>query len=267
MTNFRLITALAFLALFVIDPAMAQDAADGEEGGAALTGQVYEASLQAITILLVIAVLVESALEVLFNWRVFRAYFSISGVKTLINFGVSLLIVIGFGIDVMSTLLNVYTPPPDYAPNIGTQVLTALIIAGGSSGVNNLLAAFGYRNQSSAAEDTPVPQKNTAWIAVRVKKKAANAAVQIHVTEEARPPAGLTSIAGTCMTGRPSLISLLMRNNDRFPQNGGYSVPAEQAFRISVSSVDKAGEPISKMVTPDAIKLAGGAIVDFDVEL
>ena len=108
---------------------------------------VYDASLKAITILLVVAVLLESALAVIFNWRVFRAYFSVAGLKTLISFVVSLFIVQGFGLDIMSRLLSVYEQG-DFQSNLGTQLLTALIIAGGSSGVNKLLVAFGYRDNS-----------------------------------------------------------------------------------------------------------------------
>lgn len=247
--------------VFLTAPAFAQERSPD------LPEDIYQASLKSITILLVIAVLVESALEVVFNWRVFRAYFSVSGIKTLINFAVSLMIVIAFKIDVMTDLLNVYTEGNDYASNIGTQILTALIIAGGSSGVNNLLSAFGYRNTPPIEDVTPAPPPDKAWIAVRVKRKAARSAVQVHITEEPRPPAGLTSIAGTCMNGRPGLLSLLMRNNDRFPQNGGYSVKPDSAFRISVSSVDGTGAPISKLVTPEPVMLAAGAIVDFDVAL
>ena len=257
-STLRWTTALAFSLASL--PAVAQ------AGGNVPGDSVYDASLKAITILLVVAVLLESALAVIFNWRVFRAYFSVAGLKTLISFVVSLFIVQGFGLDIMSRLLSVYEQG-DFQSNLGTQILTALIIAGGSSGVNKLLVAFGYRDNSVPEDTTPTPPKDKAWISVRVRKKQARSPVQVHVTEEPRPPAGITAIAGTCLANRPSLISLLMRNNDRFPSNGGYAVTPEKAYRISVSALGSDGSPVAKPVTAEPVMLAAGAIVDFDVVL
>lgn len=250
-------------------PALAQS------GGPDFSNEVYQASLKAIFILLVLSVLIENALAVIFNWRVFRTYFSVRGIKTIISFAVSFLIIRTFEIDVVSSLLGVYSPgdvagdavPGPYPSTLGTQILTALIVAGGSSGVNRLMAAFGYRNEGGEQEERPTPPKDKAWISVRVRQKLADSPVQVHVTEDPGAPADLPAIAGTCLGGRPSLLSLLMRNNDRFPQNGGYSVTPDRAYRISVSATDREGKKITKDISEDPVKLAGGAIVDFEVVL
>ena len=251
------------VALLVATPVLAQNPGGQEIDFAS---DVYQASLKAITILLVLSVLIENALAVIFNWRVFRSYFSVTGIKTIISFAVAFIIVKGFEMDVISSLLAVYAPGDEYPSTLATEILTALTIAGGSSGVNTLMAAFGYRNTQADAE-TPAPPKDKAWISVRVQKKQAESPVQVHVTEDPRAPADLPAIAGTCLVGRPSLLSLLMRNNDRFPQNGGYTVTPDKAYRISVSATDREGGRISKNVTEEPVKLAAGAIVDFEVEL
>jgi hypothetical protein len=61
-----------------------------------------------MTILLVIAVILENAFAVMFNWRVFLAYFSVPSVKTIIMIVVSWLIVNKFDIDVMASLIAAY---------------------------------------------------------------------------------------------------------------------------------------------------------------
>lgn len=52
---------------------------------------LYEKSLAALTMLLVLAVLLENAFSVIFNWRVFLTYFSLRGVKTIVMVTVSLI--------------------------------------------------------------------------------------------------------------------------------------------------------------------------------
>src|SRR6516225_10013948 len=58
-----------------------------------LSDTVYSTSLSVLTMLFVVALLLESAFSTIFNWRVFLTYFSTRGVKTIIMIVISLIIV------------------------------------------------------------------------------------------------------------------------------------------------------------------------------
>lgn len=265
--NRNMLRLLVMLALvFAAANGFAQDQPDPDPDIPLGDEDIYQASLKALTILLVLSVLIENALAVIFNWRVFRTYFSVRGVKTIISFVVSFLIVRSFEVDVVSSLLDAYSPEQGHNSNVATEILTALIIAGGSSGIHNIMYSMGYRSARSDDEDSR-PPKNKAWIAVLVDQKESVGPVHVNLTEDATAPVDLPAIAGTCMTERPGLLSLLMRNNNRFPANGGHEVTPGQAYRISVSGKNREGETVSKDVSEEAVQLAPGAIVDFKVVL
>ena len=107
-------------------------AAVAEEGT-----NIYTASIAALTKLFVLAVLVESAL--------------------------SLVVVKTFDIDIVAELMKVYDPNSNPGDVMSTT-LTALILAGGSSGVNKLFVALGFR--SRLQEQAPQPPSTEAWIAI-----------------------------------------------------------------------------------------------------
>ncbi|MCP4506831.1 MAG: hypothetical protein GY826_10615, partial [Fuerstiella sp.] len=138
------IVAVAVLLLFSLS-------AFGQAGGAEPAAiaekdtNIYTESIAALTKLFVLAVLVESALSLIFNWRVFLEFFNKRAIKTVVMFVVSLTVVRTFNIDIVADLMKVYDP--DSSPgDVMSTVLTALIVAGGSSGVNNLFVALGFRS-------------------------------------------------------------------------------------------------------------------------
>jgi len=47
------------------------------------------------------------------------------------------------------------------------MILTALILSGGSSGVNSLMVALGYRERGRGEDVVPKAPENQAWIAAR----------------------------------------------------------------------------------------------------
>ena len=113
----NILLALFTTALWTL-PALAQDTSTLPEvalGSPDLTA----ASLQALGALLVLAVLIENALAVLFGWNVYRAFFSVTGTKTLVAFVVSYLVVHHFEVDVISSLLAQYSAG-SYPSNVGT---------------------------------------------------------------------------------------------------------------------------------------------------
>lgn len=248
-----------------------------------LSDAVYAASLSALTILFVTAVVLESAFATIFNWRVFLAYFSSRGVKTIVMVVVSLIVVYVFKLDVVASLIAAYKMPAAgdapmddalYRQLVNSlsgpvsKIVTALVLAGGSAGVNNLLTALGFRSPRDA-EIVSTPPQDEAWVAVRVRKMNAVGEVQVVVSKvdalaagEIAPPA----IAGSIGFARPRLKDLLLRNLDRFPQNGGYVVRPNVPYRIVVEGKDAKGDPLKRLDGRYYV-FAPRAIVDFNVSM
>jgi hypothetical protein len=282
MSRFLRIAALISLMLVVtapVSPTWAQDAAPANPPAAASdtaaptpsnqvwlgNPDIYKDSAVALTMLFVLAVLLENAFSVIFNWRVFLTYFSLGGVKTIIMIAISYALVVGCKIDIVASLIKTYT---NHAPlgSFPTSFVTALILAGGSAGVYNIMRALGYRSGEREEIVNPRPPKDKAWVAVRATRKDSKG--EIFVTVRKIGPADDKSpapIAGMIQMRRPSIIELLLRNRNRFPQNGGYTVAPKTVYEIAVESKDGEGHPIKRL--GEEYVFAEGAIVDFDVTL
>ena len=230
--------------------------------------EIFDKSLRALTILLVMAVLIENALAVVFNWRVFLTYFSLRGVRTIISVAVSLFIVRTFGIDVIASLLDVYSSAK-ITTSLPSQLLTALILSGGSSGVNSLMASLGYRSKDREESVVPKLEPTQAWLSVRVNRKRSVGPVQVLVTKvdlpQDQPKPG--AIAGTIGFRRPSLVELLLRNANRFPGNGGHEVVPDTVYQIGVIGRDADGKKLDDPLAGQLYCFAPRAIVDFEVTL
>lgn len=223
---------------------------------------VLAASIRALTILLVLSVLIESGLETVFSWRLYETYFAQRALKRPLAVLVSFVIVRTFELDVFASLLDTYSTGEDVGSVWVTELLTALILAGGSGAINNMLARLGVRTRYEPPVQLP-PEKG--WISIRVRRGRDIAGpVHVTVTEDPSAPADLPSIAGSTYTRTPSVGSLLFRNRDRFPPNGGYVVASGKPYRVTVAGRDREGKPLQTAVTPEPIKLAPGARVDFD---
>jgi hypothetical protein len=237
---------------------------------------IYQRSLAALTMLFVIAVLLENAFATIFNWRVFLTYFYLAGVKTIVMVAISLIVVNVFNIDVLANLIAVYkTPageaitPSAVAHEFGyvSKFVTALILAGGSTGVNNIMRALGYRNDQREQEAVQRPPPDKAWVAVKVKRTRAVGTIQVRIGK-VTPPAGAqtpTAIAGTIGSSLPSLKELLLRNLNRYPQNGGHTVDPDTPYHIVVEGKDGQNQPLSA-IEGDYV-FARGAIVNFEATL
>jgi hypothetical protein len=231
---------------------------------------VYSKSIASLTMLFVIAVLLENALAVLFNWRVFLAYFSVRGIRPLIMILGAGLIVWILKVDIISALISNYQvnelASKPIASEFPTQLLTTLILAGGSSGVYNIMSALGFRDDRLEAELEAKPPPNKAWVAVRVLNPQGLSDIQVNIENlSANPPVPFpTAIAGTVKTRRPSIVELLFRNLNRFPQNGGHTLEPGVPYKILVTA--KRGTTDVQALGTDYV-FAPGAIVDFDVTL
>jgi len=188
---------------------------------------------------------------------------------------ISFIVVYVFDFDAIASLIAAFKLPAQstdadmhdlVAKQTGavSKFVTSLILAGGSTGIYNLMVALGFRTRRETEVD-PKPPVGQAWVAVRVKRVNAVGPVNVVVAEQAQMPADLLQIAGSIRFTRPSLKELLLRNVDRFPQNGGYVVAPNKAYVIKVEGRDGRGAAISTLGGTYAF--AERAIVDFEVEL
>lgn len=98
-----------------------------------------------LLLILVLAILLETGLTTLFNWRIFIKNFEGKGVKTIVAVVSSFFFVNQFGIDAIAEILSAFKGE-QLKHSIGGEILTAFIIAGGSKAVLTLFEKFGIRN-------------------------------------------------------------------------------------------------------------------------
>jgi hypothetical protein len=112
-------------------PTAANDSAAGKVGGVLL-------------IFLVLSIVFESALTPIFNWRFFLTHFDGKGLKTPVTIILALLVFWNYDLDIFSDLLVAlgYTA----AKSFWGQVLTALLIAGGSNGILQIFIKLNIRD-------------------------------------------------------------------------------------------------------------------------
>lgn len=108
----------------------------GESGSVENVGRV-------LFVFLVLSVVFEVALTPIFNWRIFMAYFDEKGLKTPIIVALAFVVFWGYDLDIISDLLTSLGKPTGIS--LGGQILTALLIAGGSSGVFQIFTKIGIR--------------------------------------------------------------------------------------------------------------------------
>jgi len=113
----------------------------GDEG--AEEGSGMEDVGRVLIVFLVLSVVFEVALTPLFNWRVFMARFENRGVKTPITVILAFIVFWGYGLDIIRDLLVALGKTAEVS--VGGQVLTALLIAGGSSGVFQIFTKLQIR--------------------------------------------------------------------------------------------------------------------------
>lgn len=120
-----------------------------------------------LLLLLTISIFLEAALSVLFNWRVFQSRFEGRGVRTPVAVVVSALIVFAFDVDVMREVFGAFDlyDAEDRA-GFTTKIVTAFIVAGGSSLIFRLFELFGLRAPGQRSDEM---RKLTERANVKVK--------------------------------------------------------------------------------------------------
>lgn len=232
-------------------------------------GAIYQHAFKALFVLFVLALLLESGLAVLFRWRPFLVYFDGRGIKTVISVLFALLFVSTFEMDIVTDLVNVYaqrgTPFPRGAEG---YLITALIVAGGSAAVNNILVALGFRSVVTPAQLAPKPPRTEGWISVTLLRKQALGPVDVLIGAPPVPPATQPPIAGTITGGSrlTKFVRLFIRDASRFPMSGGFAVPAGSLCQVQLRGIDASGQPVvSRVWGPETI--APGAIVDLELTM
>lgn len=99
----------------------------------------------ALLLVLVLALLLETGLSTLFNWRIFLRYFEERGLKVPIAVITAFLFVKQFDIDAIAEVLGAFAGKT-YPHGVLGHILTAFIIAGGSSAIFTLFEKLGIRN-------------------------------------------------------------------------------------------------------------------------
>jgi hypothetical protein len=216
--------------------------------------------------MIVVAIILESAFAVIFNWRVFLEFFDGRGVRTVVMFLGGWFVATALHQDFVGALFDVYlrTGGGDEQSDWITQVLTALVLAGGSASVNQLFVALNLREAKTietVAERAP-PEK--AWIAIKVEnvKKGdkiliVDAANGEAATAESEHIAGVIPAPGV----GERFKKYFWRDRNRLPMSRGFVVDPgkEYAFVVRRSRLlggvvvtdnyDLAGRPLT-YVTP-----------------
>jgi hypothetical protein len=229
---------------------------------------IYKDSLAALTMLFVLAVLLESALSVIFNWRLYLVIFNSRGVKTLIMLILAWVAVDQLGIDIVADLLGSYIEPDPGSQTL-TKFITALILAGGSAGVNNLMVTLGYRDPSAPVKKVPTPLPTQAWVSIRVIRDKVKGPIFVRVNKIIPDPATMPiALAGTInqLPLRRKILGVFFRNPNYFPQSGGYVLEPGKAYDIQIEGQDEQNNKVTGSIN-GVYSFAPGAIVDFDVTL
>jgi len=228
----------------------------------------------------VIAVLLENAFALLFNWRLFLEFFVGKAWRTPIMFLGALIIVRSFDLDLVAQLFRAYSPEGNAAIGQGTMftsAITAMVLAGGSVGVNRVFVALGFRSQVRPEELVPELEPTEAYVAIRVQERGARSLqcrVNMDVVEPIPPdtPRTLGFVGDSAALGA-RLKELLFPVRTRIPPSGGMRVSTSKAYRISVTDLeggkhyDTMGRLINKPSDSQLFAFAPKAIVDFTIRL
>ena len=214
--------------------------------------------------LLLVLVLLESAMAALFNWRAYLVVLSGRAWKTPIMFGLGLLVVIGFDYDFMETaILKIAGGTASEAMRWVSVTLSAMVIAGGSQGVHDILKRLGLRSPIPDAEEKPALKEDQAWVALRLTRQKAVGDIQIILTETNAPV--VAPLVGTVddRSFGQRLAEAFGLWKLRFPRSGGRvvktNVTYDLALRYAEAGADAAVHPVGSFA------FAPRAIVDLDV--
>jgi hypothetical protein len=153
-------------------------------------------------------------------------------------------------------IISPTTPPLDAAGSI----LTAMVIAGGSAALNNLMVSLGFRQLRTPETVTPKPPLNKGWISVSViRTSATEGPVDVGIGV---PDAGgaVPAVASLDKATKPGWRYVL-RDPGRFPGSGGYVGASGATVKVVCTAPLAAGGGV-KTETWGPKVIADGAIID-----
>lgn len=213
----------------------------------------------------IIVVILESALSALFNWRVYREVVNHRAWKTPVMLLFGLAICWTFQYDIFAQALVAAGATAAVATgNWLTLLVSAMILAGGSSGINTLLKNLGLRNALPDGAEPPKLDMAEAWVSVLVNgaKPGIRYQVAIRDVDGATGP----QLAGTIEVSRvrDRFVAAFRSESHRFPNYGGWSVVAGKGYRIEVIDTT-VKDAVPKLVFEGSF--APRAIIDFNVSV
>ena len=174
---------------------------------------------EALVKLFVLAVLLEFALALIFNWRPFIVLFDGRGVKTVVSFIAALIIVYFLRPNSVGELMADYDSPLAGTAADIALILEAMIIAGGSAGVYNLLVALGIRSPRTE-QVVPRPKPDEAWVSIALREKTkTNGPVDVFITEQGKAAQYLGRLEAA--RKRRGFLGFFLRDPARLPPSGG----------------------------------------------
>lgn len=213
--------------------------------------------------LFVVATVLESALALLFQWRLYREFFNGHAVKTLVMIAAGYAVVRGFDYDVFARIAEHASGHAGTSKAL-SQFLSACVLAGGSAAVYELFKTLGLRPPAEPEKDKPKPDETKAWVSVKVVRKDARGEIRLHLVPVPVPDAekdklstALAATVGARRTVLQRLIGIFLADPLRFPNYGGWTVDAGTLYEIYAT--DTAG---NRHVIYRGC-FAGRAIVDF----
>lgn len=261
----------------LVVPAAAADPAPATTAdlAAALKGDALNAASMTLLTLLFLAVLLESALAILFNWRPFVETFNARATRPLVAFVVALITVLAYDYDAITALMGAVNNKTGLEVRLFGQILTAAILAGGSSGVNTVLVSLGFREVKTPATVTPKVPPDHAWVSVQVEQSpptADRSRLHVHIG----PPdatnqsdAAKVRLAGTIGLWKESRLKgiarFFLRPPGRFPAFGGHAVKASEACTVALSS--RTNDGTLKVLNSVTFTPAPGAIIDLNLPI
>jgi hypothetical protein len=224
----------------------------------------------------ILALLLESAFELLFNWRLFQELFAGRAWRTPVMFAVSLLLVRQFNLDLLSAVFAAYhgdARPPQ--TSWLTSCLSAMIISGGSVGVNRLLVTLGFRSALPKAEAlVPKLNQNEAYVSIEVRAAGPQGRYRIDMLEVDPAPAQAPTLAVVTIPKRVRLRDIFFPSHARVPRTGGKRVTAlTKAYRITVTDLetqlvyDANGNKLGASAAATDYRFAPQAIIDFIIQI
>jgi hypothetical protein len=236
-----------------------KDANDPRNSTTNFSEAAYPEAFKALFLLFVLAALLESALAILFNWRPFVETFNARAVRPLVSLVFALVFVYMFRLDIVTGLAKLISPAVPELDDTG-KILTAMVIAGGSAAVNNLMVGLGFRQVRTPETVVAKPPADKGWISVSIVRTPSitgPVTVAIGVAAGAQVPV----VASLVRSTRPG-YRYFFRDPGRFPGSGGYPVKKGDSVTVQVSALksDGAGTTLQKTWGPNLI--ADAAIID-----